>query len=128
MLTEGVAPVIYNVTAVQWRKGWELHIDGEGVTQCRTLGQAVQQVRDYLETMHGGDFSDARINLRFDIDGLEDVVTGIRDRMKQAAEMQAQSAKDLREVTKALRRHGLSVTDTAEVLGVSRGRVSQLVS
>lgn len=29
---------------------WELAVDGEVVTQCRTFAGASQQVRDYLDT------------------------------------------------------------------------------
>ena len=35
-----------NVTAKRWKHGWELHIDGVGVTQSRTLDTAGQMVRD----------------------------------------------------------------------------------
>jgi uncharacterized protein YhdP len=42
----------YTVTAKRWDHGWELHIDGEGVTQTRTLANAGQQVRDYLSLLH----------------------------------------------------------------------------
>jgi len=36
------------VTAIQWERGWELHIDGEGVTQSHTLADAEAMARDYL--------------------------------------------------------------------------------
>jgi DNA-directed RNA polymerase specialized sigma24 family protein len=118
----------YTVRAVRWAHGWELHIDGEGVTQCRTLDQADQQVRDYLATVHDTDFDDAEIVIVPDLDGYEDVVSEVREKVQRASELQVEAARDLREVTRHLRDQGLSVTDTAAVLGVSRGRVSQLVS
>ncbi|WP_375430487.1 hypothetical protein [uncultured Friedmanniella sp.] len=58
----------YTVRTIKWRDGWELHVDGEGVTQARTLEDAPQEVRDYLSVKHGRDFSDARIEL---VRGLE---------------------------------------------------------
>lgn len=42
---------VYNVRAKRWKHGWELHIDGVGVTQSRNLGGAEQMVRDYIETL-----------------------------------------------------------------------------
>jgi len=54
----------------------ELHIDGIGVTQSRTLDGAEQMVRDYIETLTDRDVSDSAIVINFDLDGLEsDMVT-----------------------------------------------------
>jgi hypothetical protein len=41
----------YTVTAKPWAGGWELHIDGVGVTQARRLTEAEGMVRDYIELM-----------------------------------------------------------------------------
>lgn len=38
----------YNVRATQWEHGWELDIDGVGVTQSHGLGDAEMMVRDYI--------------------------------------------------------------------------------
>lgn len=38
----------YQVIAKRWERGWELHIDGMGVTQSRTVKDAEDMVRDYL--------------------------------------------------------------------------------
>lgn len=117
----------YRVTARRWAEGWELHVDGEGVTQVRTLDRAVAQVRDYLSTVHDADFSSADIDVVPDLGGLEVEVQDTRREIKAAADAQAEAAAHSRRVVHALRSAGLSVTDTAAVLGVSRGRVSQLV-
>lgn len=53
----------YQVKAVQWSGGWELHIEGEGVTQVDALDDARTQVVSYLETMHERDFSEAVVNV-----------------------------------------------------------------
>lgn len=45
---------ITEVTATQWEGGWELSIDGDPVTQVPALDNAVQQVRDYLDTTEPG--------------------------------------------------------------------------
>src|SRR5438067_4186011 len=53
LLTERVAAMTtYTVRAKRWAHGWELHIDGEGVTQARSLAAAERQVRDYLSLLH----------------------------------------------------------------------------
>jgi hypothetical protein len=38
----------YTVHAKRWVRGWELHIDGVGVTQCRTFTEAEDMARDYI--------------------------------------------------------------------------------
>jgi hypothetical protein len=48
----------YTVRARRWEHGWELHIDGVGVTQSRDLDGAEQMVRAYLESLTGRDISD----------------------------------------------------------------------
>ncbi|GAA3052010.1 MULTISPECIES: hypothetical protein [Actinomycetes] len=53
----------YEVDARRWSGGWELHIVDVGVTQCRTLDQAEDQVRDYLETLTDEDCSDAVVEI-----------------------------------------------------------------
>ena len=117
----------YTVTAKRWKHGWELHIDGEGVTQTRTLATAKDQVRDYLESMHDRDFTDATVDITIDLDGYEDEVAAARREVAEAAAAQQRAAARSRAVATTLRARGLSVTDAAEVLGISRGRVSQLV-
>lgn len=39
----------YKVTAKRWEHGWELHIDGVGVTQSRGVADSEEMVRHYLE-------------------------------------------------------------------------------
>jgi len=36
----------YQVRAKRWEHGWELHIEGVGVTQSRTLWDAEEMARD----------------------------------------------------------------------------------
>ena len=128
MLKKGMATMTYQVRAVHWAHGWELHIKGEGVTQVKTLSKAQQQVRDYLESMHERSFDDASINVTIDLDGLEQEASAARAATIKAAEAQEQAAKSARQVAKKLREAGLTVSDTAEVLGVSKGRISQLTA
>ena len=117
----------YKVIAKRWDGGWELHIQGEGVTQVRTLDKAEAQVRDWLATMHDKDFSDTEIIVMPDIgDRLAKAIKQAQAKVAAAAEAQREAAEDSRTVAYKLREKGLSVTDSAAVLGISRGRVSQL--
>jgi hypothetical protein len=123
-----VAVTTYVVRAKRWAHGWELHIDGIGVTQSRTLDRAEQMVRDYVETLTDRDVSDATIVIEPDLGGLEAKAADVREQIEQAQRENRQAAAASRALAGELRAAGLSVSDTATVLGVSRGRVSQLVS
>lgn len=118
----------YTIRAKRWSGGWELHIEGIGVTQVRSLARAEQQARDYLETLLDIDTSDAEVMVVPELGGLEEQVRAAREHTRAAEAAQRAAAQEAREVARRLRAEGLSVTDTATVLGVSRGRVSQLAS
>ncbi len=117
---------VYTVQAVKWEHGWELHVQDVGVTQCRTLATAAQQVRDFVATM--GDTDDAEVHLSVAIGGVEKDVERARRMTAEAIEKQHQAATESRRVARELRHAGLSVADTAAVMDISKGRVSQLIS
>lgn len=114
------------VTARRWAGGWELHIDGHGVTQCRTLDTAQERVRDYVHTATERP-CDTPIQLDVDLGGFEQVVRGQRAASEEAASAQIEAAAGARAVVAHLREMGLSVTDSAAIMGVSRSRISQLM-
>lgn len=118
----------YTVTAKRWREGWELHIAGEGVTQTRVLAGAQDAVRDYLETLHDRDFEGAEMRVVVELGGLEEQVNEVRAQVAAAAEAQVRAGARARETARALRAAGISVSDAAVIMGVSRGRVSQLLA
>jgi len=118
----------YNVRAVKWEHGWELHVDDLGVTQCRTLATAVRQVRDFIATMLDTDADDAEVHLSVALGGIEQDVEHARQMTAEAIKKQQQAAAESRRVARELRNAGLSVADTAAVMDVSKGRVSQLIS
>lgn len=118
----------YTVRAVRWDGGWELYIlDGGGqevgVTQSHSLGDAERMVRDYLAISGAGD---AGFALEFDIGGLETEVAAAHREAAAAAAAQAAAAARSRSVVSALKAKGLSGADIGKVMGLSRGRVSQL--
>lgn len=114
------------VTARRWAHGWELIISEHDATQVRSLAHARQQVRDYLDTIDPDtDHSGIEINLIPEVGA--DQIERARQARRKAEAAEAQAAKAIRAVVDDLRhRRGLSVSDTAALLGVSRGRVSQL--
>lgn len=116
----------YAVTARRWKHGWELHIDGVGVTQSRTLATADQMVRDYIETLTDQDVSDVEVFIVPELGDLDRKVAAVRAQVADADKAQRAAAKAKRQLADDLRAAGLSVSDTAAILGVSRGRVSQL--
>jgi len=118
----------YNVVAVKWAHGWELHVEDVGVTQCRTLATAEIQVRDFVGTMFDTDAGDAVIHLTVAVAGLEKDVEQARRLTAEAVERQHQAATESRRVARELRRAGLSVADTAVVMEISKGRAAQLIN
>jgi DNA-directed RNA polymerase specialized sigma24 family protein len=118
----------YTVRARHWERGWELHVEGVGVTQSRTLAGAEEMVRDYLRLDGHTDWKSSDLVIAPDLDGLERRASAARELTRSAERAQRDAAREARAVATALREAGLSVSDTAAVLGVSRGRVSQLAS
>jgi hypothetical protein len=116
----------YHVTAKRWKHGWELHIDGVGVTQSRTLDTAEQMVRDYIETLTDKDVSGDKVVITPELGELDRQVATVRELIAAADRQQQEARSSYRALAADLRAAGLSVSDTATILGVSRGRVSQL--
>jgi hypothetical protein len=116
----------YMVRAKRWEHGWELHIDGIGVTQSRTLDGAERMVRDYIGSLTGRDASGDVVEIRPDLGGLEDKAAAVREWVERTQRESREAAAESRKVARELREAGLSVSDAATVLGVSRGRISQL--
>lgn len=82
----------YEVIAEQWEHGWELSVDGAGITQSSTLTDADQQTRDYLASELGGEPEDYRVTVRPQLGGLEDDVLGARAAIADAAKAQGEAA------------------------------------
>jgi len=102
-------------------------MDDGRVTHVRTLDQAERQVRAFLDEQEPGiDHSAVDIDVT---PLLGDALVRVRE--AQAAAEAAQTAtvnaaRLMRGAVRELRHQGLSVTDIAHLLGVSRGRVSQI--
>lgn len=116
----------YTARVTRWDEGWELHIDNVGVTQVRSLANAAAQAADLVNTYLDTDIGADDIDLVFDLGAMSDEITKARGLVRDAERLAREAASESRRVARSLRAQGLSVTDTAAVLGVSRGRVSQL--
>lgn len=118
-----------SVHAQKWSDGWDLIIDDDNATSVRHLSDAADQVRDYLDTLDPGtDHSGVQIDVIPDIGTLSAQIRESRRATADAAAAQEQAAAQTRTVARQLREEGFSVSDSATLLGVSRGRVSQLLS
>lgn len=115
------------VTCTRWDGGWELEIDEDNITQVRTLAKAPAQVRDYLDTVDP-DIDHSNWNVSLELSNQE-LATRIRDSRQAtlAAQLaQEEAAKEARLVIDALVKNHITSGDTAALLGISTGRVSQL--
>lgn len=75
----------YTVRATRWAHGWELHIDGVGVTQSRNLDGAEQMVRDYIESLTGRDTSNDEVTIKPEVgDGLDEATQAAQDAVTAA--------------------------------------------
>lgn len=119
----------YSVRAKRWAHGWELHIDGVGVTQSRNLGEAEQVARDYIETLTDHDTAGDQVTVTPEIGGgLDEAIRAAREAVAAADRARREAAARLRQVARAMRQEaGLSGRDIASILQVSAQRVSQLL-
>lgn len=120
---------VYTVTAKRWAHGWELHIEGVGVTQTGTLSKAESVAREYIS--FALDIDDMN---SFDVDvvpQLDAILSGeikkARSQVREAQKKQREAAAKQREVAKVLETSGLSGREIAAVLGMTPQRVSQLI-
>lgn len=118
----------YRVHARRWRHGWELHINGVGVTQCRRLGEAKDMVRDYLalETNEAPESFTIIIEPELG-NGLDGELAAVRQEAQEVAVAQRRAAERSRRLARRLIAGGLTGKEVAMVLGVSPQRVSQLL-
>ena len=120
----------YAVDATRWEHGWELHVQGVGVTQSKSLHSASRIAREYISLVEGiSDESTIDVEIRPQIDtALGDEVIAARKAVHELAERQREVAALSRAAAKDLALSGLSGADIAVVLDVSPQRVSQLLN
>jgi len=120
----------YTVDAKRWEHGWELHVEGLGVTQSRSLHSAARMAREYISLIEGiSDESTIDVEIRPQIENaLGKEVIAARKAVHELAEQQREVATLSRTAAKDLAESGLSGADIAVVLAVSPQRVSQLLN
>lgn len=118
----------YNVRAKRWEHGWELHVDGVGVTQSRSLWDAEMMARDLISRREGIAAGEFDVTITPEIGGgLDETTRAAREAVTDADRAQRRAAAQSREAARRLRQAGLSGRDIAKVLDVSPQRVSQLL-
>ena len=119
---------IYQVRAKRWEHGWELHIEGVGVTQSRTLWDAEEMARDLIDRREDLPEDAFAVTITPEIGGgLDEESRAAREAVKAADQAQRRAAAQSRTAARRLRQAGLSGRDIAKVLNVSPQRVSQLL-
>jgi len=118
----------YVARARRWDRGWEIHVDNVGVTQVRSLDRAVDFACELVEIMTGKAIEPEQIVLHVSPESINTKVRRAREKTRQAQEAQIQAAQFTRDVVAELRSQGLSPADIAGLMGISRGRVTQLLS
>jgi hypothetical protein len=127
-VSDGNDKTTYTVTARRWRHGWELHIDGIGVTQSKTLNDAEEMVRDYISLDTGAAPGSFAVEIIPEVGGeLDRETREARRAVAEADKAQRAAAARSRAVARQLQSIGLSGREIAVVLRVSPQRVSQLL-
>src|SRR3954452_4906380 len=98
----------HDVTAKRWKFGWELHIDGYGVTQCRTLAKAEQTAQEYIALADDiDDESTVDVVVTPDVGGeLMMQVAAAKEESRRAELAQRKAAEHQRAVARALKHEG----------------------
>ena len=120
----------YTVDARRWEHGWELHVDGVGITQSKSLRSAARMAREYISLVEGiSDESTIDVKILPKIGAaLSKEVIAARKAVHELADRQREAAALSRAAAKDLARSGLTGADIAVVLDVSPQRVSQLLN
>jgi hypothetical protein len=120
----------YMVEARRWEHGWELHVDGVGVTQTKSLHSAPRVAREYISLVENiNDESTIDVEIRPEIGrALSDEVAVARKAVRDLFDRQREAAALSRAAAKNLAESGLSGADIAVVLDLSPQRVSQLLN
>lgn len=117
------------ITARPWKHGWELWDGDDCLTQCRRLRDARQQVLDYLDTIDPEvDHAGWDITITPIIEGVTDRVTAAQEATARALALTREAAEMTRFAVRGLVAAGVKKTDVAFILGVTKGRVTQLCS
>jgi hypothetical protein len=115
-----------DVLARRWAHGWELHVDGVGVTQTKSLSRAGRDASDFVEVLTGK--RPKSVSMTYELGTIDRRIRSLRDARKRASEAQEHAAELSRQLVADLRGLGMTGDDIARVISVSPQRVSQLTA
>ena len=91
----------YETVAKRWKHGWELHIEGVGVTQSRTLLDAEPMVRDYVALLLDVPEDSFGVKVTSEIGaGVDGELVGLRNADQEAEAAQERAAAQRRKVAR----------------------------
>ncbi|GAB2700427.1 hypothetical protein [Kitasatospora kifunensis] len=121
-------PTTYTVVAKRWRHGWELHVEGVGVTQSRTLLDAEPMAREYIGLeLEVPEDSFALVVTPEIGAGVDGELLDLRQADREAEAAQRRATAKRRTIAAHLKELGLSGREIAAVLGITPQRVSQIL-
>lgn len=113
---------------------WAVEIPINGgieYTQGRTLSEAQTMAEDlvsiWAEELHDKALAQAKVVLAID-DSIKKAADTVRDAQAKADEARTQARAAQAEAVAQLRADGLTQQDIAHILGVTKGRISQLLN
>ena len=121
--------ITINARAIRDDNWWVAFFDLDGRehgTQAKTLARLEYMVKDAASLLTGKNPDDFAVHLTADDPVLTPYVDAYRESSDQAREAERKLAATSRAAVEKMRSLGLSVTDTARLLGLTKGRVSQL--
>lgn len=119
----------YTAAAKRWKHGWELHVDGVGVTQSKTLLDAEGMARDYIAIVLDVPEDSFAVEVKPEMGaGIDGELLTLQEADQAVAKAQQRATAQRESVTRALVAEGLSGREIAKLLGISPQRVSQLLS
>lgn len=121
--SERVVDVTYRATAHRDDDWWIVEVADIGVTQARSISEVYRMASDLVYAMT--DVKAAEVEVHF-VGGVFDEIAQVRQMQERAEEQMAEASAAMRRMVATLRDAGLSGSDIARVLCVSRQRVSQL--
>ena len=117
------------VEATRSRRWWVLECsEAPSVSQCRTLAEAAEEMRPLIADRAGLDERDVEIDVRVVVpDLIQGALSEVAQLREESRRANAAAAAKSRELVAELRADGLTMEDIGRILGVSKGRVSQLL-
>ncbi len=119
----------FTVRAKRWKRGWELTIDGVGVTQAKRLTEAEKMAKSYISMVRDLEEDAIAVSIIPVIDDeLDQLILDLRAQQERAAREQEAASRSARELVSLLRKEeDLSQAEIAVVLDISPQRVNQLL-